>query len=135
MKITVEVPELKCTRCATTTPIQPHLLYFKGQVPEQMREAFSDVLKERPDVSALDSAGHHWGVLADEKPLGWVKGPLASDLCAACGAAWLAAGKAFLVPATVEKPAELATKSVSAPAKNVAPTRMMGRIVPAPVAR
>jgi hypothetical protein len=98
MQITITVPELACTRCAVTAPLQPHIVYRKGPVPALLRAAFSDVMKECVVATAVDDAGREWGVLTNSKPAGWVEGPQASDLCAECGALWLDASKAFLVP-------------------------------------
>jgi hypothetical protein len=108
MKITIEVPEMKCAKCDATAPIQPHLLSFKGTVPPQLREALSAVMKERSDVTAADDNGGSWSVMADNKPAGWTKGPSSVDLCTSCTALWAEAGKAFLTPppAPVELPEE-----------------------------
>jgi hypothetical protein len=109
MQITITVPELTCTRCATTAPIHPHLVYLKSQVPEQLRGAFSDLLKEPVATTAVDDSARVWSVLTNDKPVGWIVGPQASDLCETCGALWLEASKAFLVmppppPIVVEEP-------------------------------
>jgi hypothetical protein len=104
MQITIDVPEMKCTKCDNTAAVQPHMLFFKGQAPAQFREALTPLMRGRTDANATDSNGEVWGVLADDKPVGWVKGPQDSDLCAECGAAWLEAGKAFLAPAPIVVP-------------------------------
>lgn len=96
--ITITVPEMKCARCSQSAPIQPRLLYLQSQVTPELREVFTVVLKERPETSVTDSDGRPWKVVADTKPLGWVKGPNDKDLCAACGVLWAEASKAFMVP-------------------------------------
>ena len=116
MKITIEVPEMKCTKCDTTAPVQAHMLFSKSQPPAQFREAFTPLMKGHTDATASDSNGEVWGVLADDKPAGWMKGPQDSDLCAPCGALWIEAGRAFLAPP--ESPAE----SASYAAAPLAPT-------------
>jgi len=105
MKITIEVPEMTCAKCCTTAPIQPVFLYAKGAVPPQFREALTTIVKERADVHATDDGGRTWEAFADDKPVGWAKGPAQSDLCATCAAEWTAAGKAFLTSS--ELPAKL----------------------------
>jgi len=98
MKITIEVPELPCAKCAVTAPIQPVFLYVKGIVPPQFRDMLTTAVKERADVHAADDAGRTWETFSDDKPAGWTKGPAQSDLCPSCTALWLETGKAFLAP-------------------------------------
>jgi hypothetical protein len=98
MKITIEVPEMQCTKCSTTAAIRPVFLYVKGGIPPQFRGMLSDVVKELADVSASDDHGFTWEGFSDDKPAGWTKGPEQSVLCASCTALWGAAVKAFLVP-------------------------------------
>jgi hypothetical protein len=107
MKITIEVPEMKCAKCDTTAPVQAHMLFSKSQPPAAFREAFTPLMKGHTDASATDDAGQVWGVLADDKPAGWMKGPQDSNLCAPCGALWLEAGKVFLTPPAPEPEDEL----------------------------
>lgn len=98
MKITIDVPELKCAKCGITAPLHPVFLYARGAIPPQFREALTAVVKERADVHAADDGGRTWEAFADDKPVGWTKGPGQVDLCAACTMLWLEAGKTFLMP-------------------------------------
>jgi hypothetical protein len=105
MQITIDVPEMKCAKCDTVAAVQPHMIFSKShQPPAAFREAFTPLMKAHTDATATDDLGNVWGVLADDKPAGWLKGPQDSDLCTECGAAWLEAGKAFLAPAPVAVP-------------------------------
>lgn len=136
MQITIDVPEMKCTKCDNTAAVQPHLLFFKGQPPAQFREVFTPLMKGRTDANATDSNGEIWGVLADDKPASWVKGPQDSDLCAECGALWNDAGKAFLAPAPVVVPVVELTDEDGAPVKPVAvPSMSYGSFAPTPMRR
>ena len=133
MQITIDVPEMKCAKCDTTAPVQPHMLFSKSQPPAQLREAFAPLMKGRVDAHAVDSTGQVWGVLADEKPAGWMKGPNATDLCGPCGALWIEAGKAFLSPPEPAPLPELMDEDglpVSPAALPPAPSMTYGSFVP-----
>lgn len=98
MEITITVPDLKCTRCSAVAPLEPHLLYLRGQAPKKFHQALSDITRERSDASAKDTAERTWEVFTAELPAGWSRGPSDSDLCVECTAKWLEAGREFMVP-------------------------------------
>lgn len=130
MKITIDVPEMKCTKCDTTAAVQPHMLFSKSQPPALFREAFTPLMKTHTDATAIDDLGNVWGVLADDKPAGWVKGPQGIDLCAPCGALWRQVEASFLAaPPPVEIADEASDDGEPLPA---APSFVYGSI-PQPV--
>ena len=140
MQITIDVPEMKCTKCDTAAAVQPHMIFSKShQPPAAFREAFTPLMKAHTDATATDDLGTVWGVLADDKPAGWLKGPQDSDLCPECGALWLEAGKAFLTPLVVAVPAVELTDEDGAPVKPAAlppmPSMSYGSFTPTPMRR
>ena len=102
MKITLDVPSLRCARCAAEAPIRPQVLYPNAPIDPVFSEPLSEMYRIRPDaeVVALDDMAQSWRVILASRPIGWTDLPTGEkgSLCTDCTAAWHSATKAFMVP-------------------------------------
>jgi hypothetical protein len=122
MKITLDVPSLRCARCAVEAPIRPQVLYPNAPIDPVFSEPLSEMYRVRPDaeVVALDDQAQSWRVILASRPIGWTALPTGDKgvLCGDCAAGWHNAAKAFMVPPpppVVEEALVLATDAPPAP--------------------
>lgn len=102
MKITIDVRSLKCSRCSTTAPVRPQLLYPSAAVDPVFAAPMSELLRVQPRTEhrVTDDAGQVWVALLTSLPIGWTTLPTKEDgaLCTECAAAWASTAKAFMTP-------------------------------------
>lgn len=121
MRITIDTPDITCSRCAAVEAVQPHILKLAQLGPGA----------RRPEFSVTDSVGGAWIVQAADRPAGWTAGPaggadLTRGLCPKCSAELSQAVESFMSGGVLEPVFETGD-SPPAPVMNTTPIRYLDR--------
>lgn len=120
MRITIDTPDITCTRCGEVEPVQPHILKLARLGPGG----------SRPEFSVTDSSGSAWLVQSADRPKGWTAGPaggadLTKGLCPTCSIELKLVTESFMSGAALEE--VVADIAPATPAQNTTPIRYIDR--------
>jgi hypothetical protein len=127
MRITIDTPDIACSRCSETAAIIPRTLHLAHPGTPQF------------EASTIDSLGNVWIVEAESRPPGWTAGPsdganLSRGLCPACSTAldaamqsFMAGGSLEMLPPAAAVPAAPPASPAPAPAASASPIRYIDR--------